>query len=131
MSLIQAGMEALVARQKVAATTTNTITYVRKSVAGPVNLTGKAWVGRTVFSRLPKDPGGGSVVWGDRDYLIAVADLAQGGVPFEPERGDRIEETIAGTKVTFEVLAPLAEPEKRYSDATRLLWRIHTKQQAV
>jgi hypothetical protein len=108
-----------------AAAPEGTITYVR----GPerIALTGKAWVGRTVFSRTTKD-GGAAVVFGDRDYLCPVPDLAQGGVPFEPEKGHQVEEVIGGRTVVFEVLSQPNEPGARYSDPARTVWRIHTKE---
>jgi hypothetical protein len=101
-----------------------TIVYTRKSGGATVNLTGKAWVGNTLFARNPNE-GGAAVVHGDRDYLVPVADLALAGVPFEPERGDLIAHTAAGVTVTFEVKAQTGEPEKRYSDNRRITWRIH------
>lgn len=64
------------------------------------------------------------VEWGDRDYLIAVADLTFG----EPALGDRITETIDGVAVTFEVQTPdTGEPAARHSDPQRTTWRIHVK----
>lgn len=129
MTRLEGGAAALVSRQKAGATTANPITYTRKA-GGTVDLTGKAWPGRYAFSRLPKAAGGGAVVWSDRDYLIPVADLAVGGTPFGPVRGDRIAETINGAVRTFEVLAPLDEPESR-ADQMVTFWRVHTKEQAV
>jgi hypothetical protein len=90
-----------------------------------------AWLGRTLFSRQPAEPGGAAAVWGDRDYLIAVADLAAAGFAGLPATGDRIAETIAGAVVVFEVMVPeTSEPESRYSDATRTVFRVHTKRVA-
>lgn len=99
------------------------VTYVRG--AERIDLTGKAWVGRTVFSRTGKD-GGANIIFGDRDYLIPVADL-----PFEPDKGDWIEETIGGAVVIFNVLPPSGEPAKRYSDPQRTRWRVHTKEKGT
>lgn len=97
------------------------VTYTR----GDSSLSLTAWLGRTLFSRLASPGvGGAAVEWGDRDYLVAVADLTLG----EPALGDRITETINGTAVVFEVLTPdTGEPAWRYSDPTRTVWRIHTK----
>lgn len=58
-----------------------------------------------------------------RDYLIAVADYVIGDVTCEPQPGDQIEE---GGR--YHRVLPLGdEPCARYSDAERLMWRIHTK----
>ncbi len=121
MSLLSRGQAALVARQQVAATSGNAIRYTRGAVS--VDLTGKAWVGRTVFaSNLD---GGARVEWGDRDYLIPVADLAMGS----PQMGDRVTETIGGVDVVFEVQTPdTGEPAERFSDQGRTVYRVHTKQ---
>lgn len=102
-----------------------TITY--RTVAGddPIDLTGKAWVGRTVFSRINQE-GGAAVVFGDRDYLIPVTEL-----PAEPQMGDRIAEVINGEEVEFEVIEPLGEPAWRYSDPGHTIYRCHTKKQAA
>lgn len=126
--MLSAGQAALVRRQQQAAVTGETVTYARG--AERVDLTNKAWCGRTLFSRSPQEAGGAAVVWGDRDYLIPVADLVLGGTAVTPKRGDRIEETVGGTVVTFEVQSPLAEPEWRYSDQTRTVYRVHTKKVA-
>ncbi len=58
-----------------------------------------------------------------RDYLIAVADYAIDGVVLKPEPGQQIVE--AGR--TYELVSPGDEPCARYSDASQLMWRIHTK----
>ncbi len=58
-----------------------------------------------------------------RDYLISVADYAIDGVVIKPEPGQQIVE--AGR--TYEVVSPGDEPCARYSDASQLMWRIHTK----
>lgn len=128
MSRLSRGQAALIARQKAGATTGQTITYTRKVGGGTVDLTSKAWVGRTVFRRNQvADSAGAAVVFGDRDYLIPVADLTSSGTAFEPARGDRITETIGGIATTFEVIAQLGEPEWRFSDQDRTLYRVHTK----
>lgn len=130
MSRLSRGQAALIARQKAGATTGQTITYTRKA-GGTVDLTSKAWVGRTVFRRNQmNDASGAAVVFGDRDYLIPVDDLTSGGTAFEPIRGDRITETINGTATTFEVIAQLGEPEQRFSDQDRTVYRVHTKKVA-
>lgn len=102
-----------------AASPDGAITYVRG--AERYDLTGLAWVGRTLFLRNPRDAGP-AVEWGERDYLIPVSAL-----DFEPQKGDRIEEVIAGEAAAFDVLPPAGEPAARYSDHERTIWRVHTK----
>ena len=63
-----------------------------------------------------------------RDFLIRSADLVLAGQPTEPQRGDRIKETLGGTLAVFEVMAPGNEPPWRYSDPGRKTLRVHTKQ---
>lgn len=98
------------------------VTYARS--AASVTLT--AWVGRTVFARTQSEPGP-SVIFGERDYLIPVADLVLAGSPAVPARGDRVTETIDGQAVTFEVAPVEGEPAWRYSDPARTLYRVHCK----
>ena len=119
------GQAALIRRQKAARGVT--VTYTRGTTAVSV----VAWDGRTLFARQPAEPGGAAAVWGDRDYLIAVADLAAAGVAGMPTTGDRITETIAGVPVVFEAMVPdTNEPEARFSDQTRTVYRVHTKRVA-
>ena len=123
-ALIDRGQAALNRRMKQAAG--RTVSYVR----GATTLILTAWLGRTLFAREPMEPGGAAAVWGDRDYLIAVADLADIAPPAIgiPAKGDRITETINGVPVTFEVSTPdTGEPCQRFSDQTRTVYRIHTK----
>lgn len=116
---------ALNSRQQKAQTTGNTITYTRVSGGPDVDLTNKAWDGSTAFRRIGvSDVGAAAVVFGDRDYLIPAADLG-----FEPERGDRITETINGTPTVYEIVAPLDEPDWRWSDSGETRYRVHTKKQ--
>lgn len=84
-----------------------------------------AWVGRTLFSVAQPGTGGNRVVWGERDYLVPAAAIAALG---EPERGDRIAETLAGDEVTFEAIPPAGEPVWRWSDEGRTVYRIHCKE---
>lgn len=99
------------------------VTYTR----GVQSVTLTAWVGRTAFAQLPGTGTGAAVIWGDRDYLVPAADLLLGGQVVTPQRGDRITEVIDGASLTFEVMAPGAEPAWRYSDAGRQTLRVHTK----
>lgn len=95
-----------------------TVAYTR----GVTSITLTAVVGRTVF--VSNAEGAPRVQFGERDYLIEVADLTLG----TPKLGDRITETIDGTAVVFEVQEPEAgEPAWRYSDQGRTRYRVHTK----
>jgi hypothetical protein len=60
----------------------------------------------------------------ERDWLIAVAELAFEGVPTEPVRGDRIIE-IDGPKSSWEVLPRDAEKDWRFTDETGQIYRVH------
>jgi len=128
VSRLTRGQAALIARQQAGAAPSGTITYTR-AAGGTVDLTGKAWVGRTVFRRNPLGSGEATIQFGDRDYLIPVADLAAGGTPFQPAEGDRITETVGAASLVFEILAPTGEPAARHSDPQRTVWRVHCKQQ--
>ena len=81
-----------------------------------------ALVGKTVF-KVDKGYGLFERVEA-RDYLIEVADLTEFG---EPERGDRVKDTLNDKVELFEVMAPGGEPHFRYSDPYRKAFRIHTK----
>lgn len=117
MTLMSRGAAALVRRKKQADGVA--VTYTR----GATVVTLTVWVGRTAFSRLGTEPGP-ALVWGDRDYLVAAADLVAAGLT-EPRKGDRVTEAGAGT---FEVVPPdTGEPAFRFSDQTRLVYRLHVK----
>lgn len=62
-----------------------------------------------------------------RDYFIDVKEYVIGGELTEPHPDDQIDETIDGVVVTFQVLPAAGEPN-RYSDVTRTVWRIHTRE---
>ena len=81
-----------------------------------------ALVGKTIF-KVDKGYGLFERVEA-RDFLIEVADLAEFG---EPERGDRVKDTLNGSVELFEVMAPGGEGHFRYSDPYRKVFRIHTK----
>jgi hypothetical protein len=124
----QAMLARLMSRAAAPATEAGSAALTYQPVANPTDetdLTGKAWVGRTVFSRLNRE-GGAAVVFGDRDYLIPVAEL-----PNEPQRGDRITEVISGVEAVFEVVEPMGEPAWRYSDPGHTVYRVHTKKQVA
>ena len=98
------------------------VTYRR----GDYSLEVAATVGRTVFEI---DDGYGAIErFESRDFLIAAAELAVNGAPFEPQTGDLIAETVGQQTLVYEVLAPGKEPCWRYSDPYRKTLRIHTKQ---
>lgn len=142
-SLIARGQAALALRQKAAAAPEGTVTYHRVSDGATVDLTGKCWIGRTPFR--VEDRAAGQVlrgdqvrqavdksrlVWSDRDYLLAAADLAVASVAFTPAAGDWFEEVLAsGTKV-YKVFPYASEPEWRYSDPQHTVLRVHTKLRA-
>lgn len=113
----------MIARQQAGASPAGAITYIRKAAPGtPIDLTGRAWVGRTVFvHRAPPDRGP-SVEFGDRDLLIPMAEL-----PAEPERGDRVTEVIGGQLHTYELMVTAGEPAWRWSDPGHTVARVHLK----
>ncbi|VTS01568.1 unnamed protein product [Gemmata massiliana] len=120
MSRASRGQAALIGRLRAANAPDGALTYVR--LAERIDLTGKAWLGRTVATRLA-NAGGAAVVFGDRDYLIPKAEL-----PWEPKKGDVVEHVVDGVTQKFEVLPPATgEPEWRYSDPDRTLFRVHCK----
>lgn len=120
MGLLDDGAAALIERKKEA--DGREVTYNR----GAVSITLTAWLGNTLFARNTDEPGA-SVVWGERDYLFAVADLIIGGAVVAPLKDDRITEVIDGQPVTFEVSTPTGEPPARFLDLTRQMWLVHTK----
>lgn len=96
---------------------TGGVNYVRGTTA--VSAIPAAF-GRTLFN-LQDRTSGGKVVWGERDYIIAVSELTAFGMP---KQGDRISH---GGEV-FEVSMPdVNEPHWRYSDNQRTMFRIHTR----
>lgn len=124
-SLFEKAREWLPSQMQVAATSGNTIIVTRN--AEELDLTGIAWVGRTVFaSNLD---GGAAIEFGDRDYLVPVESYVFAGEVTEPDVGDRFTETIDGMDITFQVQKPdTGEPAVRLSDQGRKLWRIHCKE---
>lgn len=87
-------------------------------------------VGRTVFRRSEASPGP-IVVFGERDYLIPVADLKVNGVPIVPKKGDRVTETMPdGVVRTFQLAPTDGEPTFRFADQNQYLYRLHCKYKA-
>lgn len=124
-NLIARGQAALVRRMK--ATDGRAVTYSR---AGQ-DKTLTAWPGNTLFARSTDEPGA-SVVWGEADYLFAVADWAAAGLGGLPRAGDRVTDPTVldpanGRPVVFELATPTGEPVVRYSDPTRTVFRVHCK----
>lgn len=68
--------------------------------------------------------------WAERDYLIRVEDWATAGLTGEPQRGDRITETINEVDHVFELFPAVGEPPWRWSDEDRTTYRVHTKRVA-
>lgn len=130
MGLLERGQAALISRQKKAGATAATLLYQRKAGGAAIDLTGLMWRGDTRVFRNPAGPDSPTVVYAERDYLVAVADLAVGAVPFEPVRGDRISEVVGDVTTVYEVLPAFGDEEARYSDQGRTLWRIHAKEVA-
>lgn len=142
-SLIARGQAALAARQKEAAAPEGAVTYHRAADGLTCDLTGKCWLGRTPFRvedraagqtlRGDKAQQAGDktrLVWSDRDYLLAAADLVIAAAAFLPAVGDWFEEVLAsGTKV-YKVFPYASEPEWRYSDPQHTVLRVHTKLRA-
>lgn len=60
------------------------------------------------------------------DWIIDAADLVLGGEQTEPQRGDRVIDTLNGQQLTYEVLAPGNEPVFVYDRYRRRL-RVHSK----
>lgn len=88
---------------------------------GAITATVVATIGRSVFEA---SEGGGVVEsWESRDFLLPTADLPFG----EPQRHDRITETINGDPRVYEVASPRGVPLFHYADAFQEIVRIHTK----
>jgi hypothetical protein len=66
-----------------------------------------------------------------KDWLLLASELVIDGETVEPQRGDKIIETA--TELVHEVLAPMGsnEPEWRWSDLSRVVMRVHTKEVAT
>lgn len=60
--------------------------------------------------------------WESRDFIIKAGTLPFG----EPQRHDKIVETVNGVDVTFEVTSPRGVPVFHYGDAFRQTVRVHT-----
>lgn len=83
----------------------------------------KAIRGRSTHERFAIADGRVSFEEVPQDWLIRPADLAIGGVPHEPTRGDRIEDASGNV---YQVEPRSEEPGVRRSDPFQHLWRIRT-----
>jgi hypothetical protein len=64
-----------------------------------------------------------------RDFLILASELVLSGTRITPQRGDKIDESFAGTTERYEVMAPSKDQQPfRYSDAAKTILRVFTKQ---
>lgn len=61
-------------------------------------------------------------MWESRDFIIRTGTLPFG----EPQRHDRIVETLNGIDITYEVTSPRGVPVFHYADAFRQTVRVHT-----
>ena len=85
----------------------------------------QASIGRTEFQ---VDDGSGVMIQDvSRDFIVLAADLALGSANIEPQRGDRITESINGRVFVYEVAAPGGQQPWRWSDPFGTAYRIHTK----
>jgi hypothetical protein len=62
-----------------------------------------------------------------RDFLVSAALVVVNGSPVPPAIGDRIEQTAAGIRYSFEVMPFGSEPAWRWSDTQYQTLRVHTK----
>ena len=62
-----------------------------------------------------------------RDFIVLAADLALAGRQIEPQRGDRITESVRGRVFVYEVTAPGKDQPWRWSDQFGTAYRVHTK----
>lgn len=66
-----------------------------------------------------------------QDWFIAASELVIDGEPATPRKGDRIYAISRGMLQTYEVLSPGGdEPAWRWSDASEVTLRVHTKLKA-
>ena len=94
----------------------STVAYVR----GDNTATITATVGRSVFQ---SEAAGGVIEQHEaRDYIVKTAELPYG----EPQRGDKIYETLDGVAQIYEVRTPRGVPLFHYADAFNTSVRVHT-----
>lgn len=94
----------------------STVAYVRGADTATITAT----VGRSVFQ---SEAAGGVIEQHEaRDYIVKTGELPYG----EPQRGDRIYETLDGVAQIYEVRTPRGVPLFHYADAFNTSVRIHT-----
>lgn len=125
-NLIQRGRATLV-RELAAAAGVSSLSYRQVVTGNTVTLDSQAWVGNNAW-RSQLD-GAHTLEYGDRDYLIPAEYLVFAATTFEPQRGDRITETLNGVVEVYEIISPdNGEPAWRWSDPQHTIYRVHTKQ---
>lgn len=102
------------------------VTYARGTGTGAIEVTVSAILGASDFERT--DSNGVQSVTETRDFIIAAADLAVGGVPIVPQAGDMITQTTPTGTADFRVLSVGGSTPWRWSDPQQRLRRVHTKQ---
>lgn len=103
-----------------------TIIYHFDSI-NSIELVKKCWTGRQMFRIVDGDVS--RIEWSDRDYMIPVAELLNGGILTLPARGHWIEQVFPLPKGNerYKLQAPESEPVWRYSNPQNTIYRIHTK----
>jgi hypothetical protein len=118
--LLERGMAWLAGKLKAHAS--QTVTYRR----GAASLELQAVVGRRELAQV--DEGGFQTAWHATDFVFTAEDLDFGDGPVEPEIGDTITVLLGGLFVTCEVMDEAGGKHFEYSDPTRQIVRVHTKQ---
>jgi hypothetical protein len=80
-----------------------------------------ATIGKSIFES--QDASGVVETWESRDFIVRLSDLPFG----EPQRNDRITETIGGSSIVYAVSAPRGVPLFHYADAFGQSAKIHAK----
>lgn len=88
---------------------------------GDQSATVNATIGNSVFEAEGQN--GIIETWESRDFILKTSDLPFGN----PQRGDKITETVAGENCVYEVTAPRGTPLFHYADAFQASVRLHTK----
>lgn len=100
------------------AAASSTVVFVRGASAVET----KATVGSSSFEAANQS--GVVERWESRDFIVRTDDLPFG----EPQRGDKVVETINGISVTYDVSSPRGVPLFHYGDAFRQTVRVHAVQ---
>jgi hypothetical protein len=118
---METAMERLYARQVGRVGTTVTIQR------GSLSTTLVPTVLGSQLLKIAGDEGTTQTVRTDKDFFILATDYLIDAEAVEPERHDRIVETIDGVTAVYEVLPYGDEKEFRWADEFRKVYRIHTK----